>query len=143
MIALIAGANIAVIYAENTALLLGVPKVIIGLTIIALGTSLPELAATVVALRKGKHQMVVGNIIGSNVFNLVFIIPMIGFFGSVTLSPMVMQRDFYILLTLSLVFVLLAMVLTKLTFKKIIFSLSGVILIASYILYIGTLSGIV
>ena len=143
LIALIAGANIAVIYAENTALLLGVPKVIIGLTIIALGTSLPELAATVVALRKGKHQMVVGNIIGSNVFNLVFIIPMIGFFGSVTLSPMVMQRDFYILLALSLVFVLLAIVLTKLKFKKIIFSLSGVILIASYILYIGTLSGIV
>ena len=119
------------------------PKLIIGLTIIALGTSLPELAATVVALRKGKHQMVVGNIIGSNVFNLVFIIPMIGFFGSVTLSPMVMQRDFYILLALSLVFVLLAIVLTKLKFKKIIFSLSGVILIASYILYIGTLSGIV
>ena len=143
LITLIAGANIAVIYAENTALLLGVPKVIIGLTIIALGTSLPELAATVVALRKGKHQMVVGNIIGSNVFNLVFIIPMIGFFGSVTLSPMVMQRDFYILLALSLVFVLLAIVLTKLKFKKIIFSLSGVILIASYILYIGTLSGIV
>ena len=143
LIALIAGANIAVIYAENTALLLGVPKLIIGLTIIALGTSLPELAATVVALRKGKHQMVVGNIIGSNVFNLVFIIPMIGFFGSVTLSPMVMQRDFYILLALSLVFVLLAIVLTKLKFKKIIFSLSGVILIASYILYIGTLSGIV
>ena len=140
---MIAGANIAVIYAENTALLLGVPKLIIGLTIIALGTSLPELAATVVALRKGKHQMVVGNIIGSNVFNLVFIIPMIGFFGSVTLSQMVMQRDFYILLALSLVFVLLAIVLTKLKFKKIIFSLSGVILIASYILYIGTLSGIV
>ena len=143
LIALIAGANIAVIYAENTALLLGVPKLIIGLTIIALGTSLPELAATVVALRKGKHQMVVGNIIGSNVFNLVFIIPMIGFFGSVTLSPMVMQRDFYILLALSLVFVLLAIVLTKFKFRKIIFSLSGVILIASYILYIGTLSGIV
>ena len=143
LITLIAGANIAVIYAENTALLLGVPKVIIGLTIIALGTSLPELAATVVALRKGKHQMVVGNIIGSNVFNLVFIIPMIGFFGSVTLSPMVMQRDFYILLALSLVFVLLAIVLTKLKFKKIVFSMSGIILIASYILYIGTLSGIV
>lgn len=143
LIALIAGANIAVIYAENTALLLGVPKLIIGLTIIALGTSLPELAASIVALGKGKHQMVVGNIIGSNVFNLVFIIPMIGFFGSVTLSPMVMQRDFYILMALSLVFVLLAIVLTKLKFKKIIFSLSGVILIASYILYIGTLSGIV
>ena len=143
LVALVAGANIAVIYAENTALLLGVPKLIIGLTIIALGTSLPELAATIVALRKGKHQMVVGNIIGSNVFNLVFIIPMIGFFGSVELSPMVMQRDFYILLALSIAFILLAVVLTKLQFRKNVFSISGVILITSYILYISALSGIV
>ena len=143
LVALIAGANIAVIYAENTALLLGVPQLIIGLTIIALGTSLPELAATIVALKKGKHQMVVGNIIGSNVFNLVFIIPMIGFFGSVELSPMVMQRDFYILLALSIVFILLAVVLTKFQFRKNIFSISGVVLIASYVLYISTLSGII
>jgi cation:H+ antiporter len=143
LVALIAGANIAVIYAENTALLLGVPQLIIGLTIIALGTSLPELAATIVALRKGKHQMVVGNIIGSNVFNLVFIIPMIGFFGSVELSPMVMQRDFYILLALSMVFILLAVILTKLKFRKNIFSISGVVLIASYVLYISALSRII
>ena len=143
LVALVAGANIAVIYAENTALLLGVPKLIIGLTIIALGTSLPELAATIAALRRGKHQMVVGNIIGSNVFNLVFIIPMIGFFGSVELSPMVMQRDFYILLALSIAFIVLAVVLTKLQFRKNVFSISGVILIASYILYISALSGIV
>ena len=87
--------------------------------------------------------MVVGNIIGSNVFNLVFIIPMIGFFGSVELSPMVMQRDFYILLALSMVFILLAVVLTKLQFRKNIFSISGVVLIASYVLYISTLSGII
>jgi cation:H+ antiporter len=143
LVALIAGANIAVIYAENTALLLGVPQLIIGLTIIALGTSLPELAATIVALKKGKHQMVVGNIIGSNVFNLVFIIPMIGFFGSVELSPVVMQRDFYILLALSIVFILLAVALTKLKFRKNIFSISGVLLIASYVLYISALSGII
>ncbi len=143
LVALIAGANIAVIYAENTALLLGVPQLIIGLTIIALGTSLPELAATIVALKKGKHQMVVGNIIGSNVFNLVFIIPMIGFFGSVELSPMVMQRDFYILLALSMVFILLAVTLTKLKFRKNIFLISGVALITSYVLYIGALSGII
>jgi cation:H+ antiporter len=143
LVALIGGANIAVIYAENTALLLGVPQLIIGLTIIALGTSLPELAATIVALRKGKHQMVVGNIIGSNVFNLVFIIPMIGFFGSVELSPIVMQRDFYILLALSMVFILLAVILTKLQFRKNIFSISGVVLIAGYVLYISALSGII
>jgi len=143
LIALIAGANIAVIYAEQSALLLGVPQLIIGLTIIALGTSLPELAATVAAMRQGKHQMVVGNIIGSNVFNLVFIIPMIGFFGSVKLSPDVIERDFYVLLGLSLVFILLGTALSKMEFRRIIFSISGIALIASYILYISSLSGIV
>jgi cation:H+ antiporter len=77
LIGLILGANISIIYAESTAILLGISELIIGLTIIALGTSLPELAATVAALKKGKHQMVVGNIIGSNVLNLVFVIPII------------------------------------------------------------------
>ena len=52
LVGLIAGANISIIYAESTALLLGISELIIGLTIIALGTSLPELAATVAALKK-------------------------------------------------------------------------------------------
>ena len=143
LIALISGANITVIYAEATALFLGIPALIIGLTLVALGTSLPEFAASIVALRKGKHQMVVGNIIGSNVFNLVFVIPIIGFFGSVELSPIVMQRDFYVLAGLSLVFVLLAVALTKMQFKKSMFTVSGVVLVSGYILYISTLSGII
>ncbi|MDA7600622.1 calcium/sodium antiporter, partial [Gammaproteobacteria bacterium] len=101
---LMAGANISIVYAESSAILLGISELIIGLTIIALGTSLPELAATVAALKKGRHQMVVGNIIGSNVLNLVFVIPIIGFFGTVQLTPLIMQRDFSILAVLSLVF---------------------------------------
>jgi cation:H+ antiporter len=123
--------------------LLGISELIIGLTIIALGTSLPELAATVAALKKGKHQMVVGNIIGSNVLNLVFVIPIIGFFGSVKLSPIVMERDFSILAILSLAFILLAFTLTKLKFKRSIYIAAGIILVSSYVLYIAALSGIV
>ena len=143
LVGLIAGANISIIYAESTALLLGISELVIGLTIIALGTSLPELAATVAALKKGKHQMVVGNIIGSNVLNLVFVIPIIGFFGSVQLSPIVMERDFTILAILSLAFVLLAMSLTKLNFKRSLYITAGVALVSSYALYIAVLSGIV
>ena len=122
---------------------MGISELIIGLTIIALGTSLPELAATVAALKKGKHQMVVGNIIGSNVLNLVFVIPIIGFFGSVQLSPIVMERDFSILAILSLVFILLAVALTKLKFNRSFYVAAGIILFSSYTLYIATLSGIV
>ena len=143
LVGLIDGANISIIYAESTALLLGISELIIGLTIIALGTSLPELAATVAALKKGKHQMVVGNIIGSNVLNLVFVIPIIGFFGSVQLSPIVMERDFSILLILSLAFILLAVSLTKLKFNRGLYMSAGVILVSSYLLYIASLSGII
>jgi len=143
LVSLIAGANISIIFAESTAILLGISELVIGLTIIALGTSLPELAATLAALTKGKHQMVVGNIIGSNVLNLVLMIPIIGFFGSIQLSPIVMARDFSIMAILSLVFILLAFSLTKLTFRRNLYLVFGVILISSYGLYIATLSGII
>ncbi len=140
---LIAGANISIVYAESTAILLGISELIIGLTIIALGTSLPELAASVAALKKGKHQMVVGNIIGSNVLNLVFVVPIIGFFGSIQLSSIVLERDFSILAVLSLVFILLAISLTKLTFRRSLYMTAGVMLVCSYGLYIATLSRII
>ena len=140
---LIAGANISIIYAENTAILLGISELIIGLTIVALGTSLPELAATIAALRKGKNQMVVGNIIGSNVLNLVFVLPIISFFGSLQINENVFQRDFSLLVILSAVFILMAFTLTKMKFSKFIYSTLGILLICSYILYIIILSGIV
>ena len=143
LVGLIAGANISIIYAESTAILLGISELVIGLTIIALGTSLPELAATVAELNKGKHQMVVGNIIGSNVLNLVLVIPIIGFFGSVQLSPIVMTRDFSILVILSIAFILLTVSLTKLKFKRSLYLIAGIILVSSYLLYIAILSGIV
>ena len=140
---LIAGANISIIYAENTAILIGISELIIGLTIVALGTSLPELAATIAALRKGKNQMVVGNIIGSNVLNLVFVLPIISFFGSLQINENVFQRDFFLLVILSTVFILMAFTLTKMKFSKVIYSTLGVLLICSYILYISILSGFV
>lgn len=143
LIALFVGSGIAIHYAEKTAIFFGVPQIIIGLTIIALGTSLPELATAITALRKGKHQMVVGNIIGSNIFNLVLVIPIIGFFGSININPFVMERDFYILSAMSIIFIILAIALTKIEFRKSIFSVSGIFLISSYILYLSVLSGVI
>ena len=63
LIALIGGSNFAVIHAEAIAVMLNVPQLIIGLTIIAIGTSLPELAATISAIIKNKNDMVIGNVI--------------------------------------------------------------------------------
>ena len=75
LIALVIGSNYAVIHGEKIALLIGIPKLIVGLTVLALGTSLPELAVTISALIKKKNQMVLGNIIGSNVLNIAVVMP--------------------------------------------------------------------
>ncbi len=80
LISLIFGSRYAVIYAEKIAILLNISELIIGLTIIAIGTSLPELAATISAVLKKKTDMVVGNVIGSNVLNITLVVPIIGFF---------------------------------------------------------------
>jgi len=71
---LILGSNLLVWGAENIARSIGVSDVIIGLTIVAVGTSLPELAVTVVSALKNEHGLAIGNIIGSNMFNTLAVI---------------------------------------------------------------------
>jgi cation:H+ antiporter len=67
---LVAGAQALVTGAVNIATDLGVSSLVIGLTVVAIGTSLPELATSIVALRRGERDMAVGNIVGSNIFNI-------------------------------------------------------------------------
>ena len=71
---IIAGSQFVVNCAEALALKLGMSQTIVGLTICAIGTSLPELVTSVVAARKGESELAVGNVIGSNIFNLLFIL---------------------------------------------------------------------
>lgn len=68
------GGNLAVEGAQVIALGLGISEALVGLTVVALGTSLPELAASVVAAKKGKTDIAVGNIVGSNIFNIFWIL---------------------------------------------------------------------
>tara|TARA_B100000927_G_scaffold287487_1_gene280484 strand:- start:385 stop:1329 length:945 start_codon:yes stop_codon:yes gene_type:complete len=143
LIGLIFGSHLSVRHAENIAVILGVPEMIIGLTILALGTSLPELAASVVALVKKKAQMVVGNIIGSNIFNLVFVVPMIGFFSTLTLEDTIFVRDFLVVALLSTAFLLVIMVLKFAPFKGLIMKFFGLTFVLSYIAYIMLLSGLI
>lgn len=72
--ALILGGDQLVDGASGIALKLGVSQSVIGLTIVAIGTSLPELATSVVAARKGDNDMAIGNVVGSNIFNILFIL---------------------------------------------------------------------
>lgn len=76
LVALIWGGNLFVSSASNIAKAFGVSEAIIGLTIVAVGTSLPELATSVVAALKGEQEMAVGNIVGSNIFNIFLILGM-------------------------------------------------------------------
>ena len=84
LVAIILGSNLVVDSASNIAKMLGVSERIIGLTIIALGTSLPELVTSVTATKKGEYDIAIGNVVGSNIFNigLVLGIP-ISIFGGI------------------------------------------------------------
>lgn len=90
--------------AVELATALGVSDLIIGLTLVALGTSLPELAAGVASLRKGEHELIVGNVVGSNLFNTLAVIGLAAGITPLQTDPQVLTRDMLtvFLLTLSL-----------------------------------------
>lgn len=74
LIMLVAGGRMAVMGATQIAEFLGLSQALIGLTVVAIGTSLPELATSIVAARKGKADLAVGNVVGSNIFNIFWIL---------------------------------------------------------------------
>jgi len=143
LLALIIGSNYAVINAEKIATILNVPQVIVGLTIIAIGTSLPELAATISAIIKNKNDMVIGNVIGSNVMNIALVVPIIGMFSDVTFEAKIMSRDFLVLSVTSILFILITAMYSSSRFNLRVIKLIGCIFIAGYLGYILKLSNLI
>ena len=143
LILLVVGSNFAVIYAEKFALSIGISEVIIGLTILALGTSLPELAATMSAIIKGKNQMVIGNIIGSNILNLVIIVPIIGIFSSAVMPEELWERDSTPLIILTIAFTLIMLFLSRAQMPKYLGFLLGFGFVGFYIVYILNLINLI
>lgn len=131
---LIASSRLLVWGAIGVATEFGVSDLIIGLTIVALGTSLPELAASIIAARKGEHDIAIGNVVGSNMFNILAVI------GIATLiAPMnnialeVLQRDWLIMLVLTI-----ALLIMTYRFKKQdgkITRTKGMFLVVAYVVY--------
>ena len=106
---LIISSRILVWGAVSIAEALGVSNLIIGLTIVALGTSLPELAASLIAARKGEHDIAIGNIIGSNMFNLLAVIGIAGVISPIAAIPVdVMIRDWPTMMGLILLLFVMA-----------------------------------
>ncbi|PFG55234.1 cation:H+ antiporter [Vibrio sp. ES.051] len=123
-------ANILVDNAVIIAKFFGMSDLVIGLTIIAIGTSLPELAASLAGVLKGEDDMAVGNIIGSNVFNILAVMGIPGVINPSVLSEYAMGRDFWVMLGVSLL--LVAMCLGK---SRCINRIEGAILFVCFLGY--------
>jgi cation:H+ antiporter len=104
LVLLILSSRVLVWGAVEIAYGFGVSDLIIGLTIVAIGTSLPELASSIIATRKGEHDLALGNVIGSNLFNTLAVVGIAGMIHPMTVGPEVFNRDMMVVagLTLSL-----------------------------------------
>ena len=113
LIVLLASSNILVWGAENIATIMGVSELVIGLTIVAVGTSLPELAASIASVRHGHHEIAFGNIIGSNIFNLLVVMAVPGFVNPELLDAMVFKRDYLAMLGMTFIWVAIMVFCSK------------------------------
>jgi cation:H+ antiporter len=104
IILLVASSRILVWGAVEIARGLDISDLVIGLTIVALGTSLPELASSLMAIRRKEHDIAIGNVIGSNLFNTLAVVGIAGVINPIKISPEILSRDFLfmIILTFSL-----------------------------------------
>lgn len=108
--ALIASSWVLVWGASTAARALGVDEMVIGLTIVAVGTSLPELAASVTAARRGEDDIAIGNVFGSNMFNILAVLAMPGIVHPGETPELMMERDMSVLVAVTLLFVVLVLV---------------------------------
>lgn len=141
LIILLAGAELLVRGSTQIAREFGVSDLIIGLTIVAIGTSLPELAASITSLLKKEADIAIGNIIGSNMFNMLAVLALPALIYPVSIEPEVFSRDLPVMCGLS---VLLALMLFA-TKKQKLYRAEGFFLLAcfigyQYILYIQSVS---
>lgn len=129
---LVAGSNLFVDSASSLAYALDVSEGVVGLTVVAGGTSLPELATSVVAARKGQSAIAIGNVIGSNVFNILLILGL-----TATISPLQIEG----ITTIDMAVMLLSVALvwlfsfTKFTVER----WEGALLVVGYLAYLGWL----
>ena len=126
--AIVVGGNVVVDSAKSIALTFGMSETLVGLTIVAIGTSLPELVTSVVAARKGQNDMAVGNVVGSNIFNLLLILGVSSSIHPIAVS-MESLIDVIILIAVSIV----GYIFSK-TGKKIVRT-EGVIMVLMYCAY--------
>jgi cation:H+ antiporter len=128
IIGILIGGQIVVDSASNIAMAWGMSENLIGLTIVAIGTSLPEFVTSVVAARKGESDIAIGNVVGSNIFNILFILGL-----SSTVSNIQVHSIVFIDMLIMVIVTVLTYILA--TTKKSINKVEGLFLVLIYIAY--------
>lgn len=130
LLAVLLGGKLTVDNAVNIASALGISQMLIGVTIVAIGTSLPELTTSIIAAYKKHSDIAVGNLVGSNIFNTLLILGI-----SAIIRPIEFLSAWYLDLIIMLVFSLIIL-LFAITHKQIIKRWEGGVLLTAYLMYI-------
>ncbi|WP_429884494.1 calcium/sodium antiporter [Geoalkalibacter halelectricus] len=133
MVGLGLGAELMVRSAVIIATALGISELVIGMTVVALGTSLPELGASVVSALKGEMDLSVGNVIGSNIFNVLFVLGICPMIRPLSIDPSVLRFELPIMLAFSIALIPLLRPGMRLDRPR------GALLLCAYIVFIGAL----
>ena len=132
LLLLLASSQLLVHGAVTIARYAGLSDLVIGLTIIAIGTSLPELAASIIGIFKGEDDLALGNIIGSNIFNILAVLGLGAVIGPAALDPMAGSRDSYVMIGATLIMLLMSLRLGRI---QRINRLEGLLLLCGFIGY--------
>lgn len=130
--AIVGGSKLLIEYGSEIALLLGVPSAIIGVTMVAIGTSLPELITTLTAIRKKESSMSIGNIVGANIIDLALILPICSVVsdGKLTIAEQSYALDMPMCFAMTLIAVLPPLIKGKL------YRWQGILMLALYAVYV-------
>ncbi len=136
LVLLLVSSRMLVWGATELALAFGVSELVIGLTIVAIGTSLPELAAAVASVMKGHHDIVIGTVVGSNLFNMLGVLAIPGLVDPIQLEAAVFWRDFAAMALLTTLMILFAWLPPA---RPAVDRIEGGLLLAGYFLFLGVL----
>lgn len=132
LVVLVGSSRLLVWGAVNIAHELGVSDLVVGLTVVAIGTSLPELASSIIAARKGEHDIALGNVVGSNMFNLLGVIGIAVTVHPLEVERIVLHRDWSVVMLLSIALLVMGVNLKR---QGRINRWEGSLLLLSYVVY--------
>ena len=133
LLLLVSSSKLLVWGATGIAQALGISELIIGLTVVALGTSLPELAASIASLRKGKPDLAIGNVIGSNLFNSLAVIGLPALLTNFNFDVAARSRDLSVVIAMTLMLVLMSRFPTAV--PRYLTRVKGIFLLTAFVIY--------